>query len=148
MSDQTNEEKYLAYGRALYESIDRAIRPWLTTTLESRYGAALPNEVSNAIDSAAERALSNVRELIEADVDRPLSGPLEQIRRAVSAIGPVLDAHGFEQPQRDPYDAQMRPDDVHALGPISFLDLSEEVQSAGITWGAAKAHLHATRRRS
>ena len=144
----SDEEKYVGYGRSLHAAVERALVPWLTSTLESRHGAELPAAVVEAITSAAQDALSNLTELIEADVDQPLSGPLEQIRRAVSTLGPVLDKHGFARPARDPYDQQMRPDDVHALGPISFMDLSEEVQSAGITWGAAKAHLHTSRRRT
>ena len=146
-SEPSNDEKYLRYGQALRAAVDDAIRPWLTTTLTERHDTALPDEVVIAIETAATAAWDNLTVLIEADVDRPLSGPLEQIRQAVSLLRPVLDAADFEAPARDPYDEQMQPDDVYALGPISFMDLGEAVQSAGITWGAAKAHLHASRRR-
>ena len=146
--DPSDDQKYLEYGQALRARVDEAIRPWLTSTLTARHGSELPDEVTTASDAASTAAWENLTVLIEADVDRPLSGPLEQIRQAVSSLRPVLEAHGFETLPRDPYDEQMRPDDVYALGPISFMDLGEDVQSAGITWGAAKAHLHASRRRS
>lgn len=145
--EASDEQKYLEYGRKLRAVVAEAIVPWLTSMLEARNGGSLPTEITEAIDSVAQEALANITELIEADVDKPLSGPLEQIRRAVSQLGPVLDAHGFSPPQRDPYDTQMRPEDAHNLGPLSFLDLGEDVQSAGIAWGAAKAHLHNNRHR-
>ena len=144
----SDAEKYLAYGMALRAAIETSFEPWLRATLTTRFDGPMPVEVENAITQAEERALANITRLVEADVDEPLSGPLEQLRRAVAGLGPVLDAHGFPRPNRDPYDQEMRPDDVHELGPISFMDLGEAVQTAGITWGAAKAHLHMTRRGS
>ncbi len=144
--ERSDEEKYVDYGRALRAAIDEAIAPWLLATLEQRR-EHIPDEVLAAVDRVRSTAFENLTTLVEADVERPLSGPLEQIRRAVSTLTAVLDEYGFERPKRDPFDEQMQPDDVHGLGPASFLELSEEVQIAGITWGAAKAHLHKSRRR-
>ena len=144
--DPSDEAKYLHYGMALLTAIESAFAPWLRATLEFRSGASLSAEVEAGITSAEERAIANITRLIEADVSEPLSGPLEQLRQAVGGIAPVLVAHDFPQPNRDPYDQEMRPDDIFDLGPISFMDLGEAVQTAGITWGAAKAHLHMTRR--
>ena len=146
-AEPSDEEKYLGYGRALRASVDKAIRPWLTQLVLALHGDPLTNALTNAIEVVAEDAWANLTVLIEADVDRPLSGPLEQIRRAAASIGPVLADHGVARPPRDPYDEQMQPDDIYSLGPISFMDLGPDVQSAGITWGAAKAHLHTSRRR-
>ena len=146
-AEPTDEQRYLAYGQALRAAVADAFDPWLVALLESRNGGQpLADEVASAIARVRTDALANLTTLIEADVAEPLSGPLEQIRRAMSTLGATLDDHGFERPARDPYDEQMLPDDVHALGPISFLDLGEAVQSAGINWGAAKAHLHMSRR--
>lgn len=139
----TDEEKYLEYGRALRSAVDEAISPWLTSTLQERNnGQALPAEIVDAIAEVRVTALANITKLIEAEVSAPLSGPLEQIRRAVTPLGAILDEHDFDRPRRDPQDEEMRPEDVHGLGPLSFMDLGEQVQVAGISWGAAKAHLH------
>lgn len=149
-NDESDEEKYLRYGMALRTVIEAAFEPWLRSTVEARIearsDAPLPEEVEKAIAAAEERASKNITRLIEADVSEPLSGPLEQLRQAVSDLGPVLESLDVTPPHRDPYDQEMRPDDIYDLGPISFMDLGEEVQTAGITWGAAKAHLHITRR--
>lgn len=144
----SDEQKYLNYGRELRSAVADAIVPWLTSVVGDRTTAPIPDAVTAAIDDVSEKALANITTLIEADVDRPLSGPLEQIRRAVVELGPVLDAHRFTAPPRDPFDEQMSPNDTHSLGPASFFELGEEVQRAGITWGAAKAHLHQSRRRT
>ncbi len=144
----SNEEKYLHYGMELRSSIEASFEPWLRATLGQRRsdGAspvdAFPDAVESAIAGAREQAIANITRLIEADVSEPLSGPLEQLRQAVSDLALVLDAHDFTRPNRDPYDQEMRPADVYNLGPLSFMDLGEDVQAAGITWGAAKAHLH------
>ena len=88
----TDEEKYLEYGRALRSAIDVAITPWLTTTLRERNdGQSLPDEVVDAIAEVKTSALANITKLIEAEVSAPLSGPLEQLRRAVTPLGAVLD---------------------------------------------------------
>ncbi len=144
---RSDAQKYLDYGLELRAAVAAAIVPWLTSVLEGRSGDPLPEALVSAIDDVSQHALANITTLIEADVDRPLSGPLEQIRRAVVGLGPVLDEIGFVAPSRDPFDVQMSPADTHSLGPASFFELGEDVQRAGITWGAAKAHLHRSRRR-
>lgn len=142
-----DEQRFEQYGQALHSAVARAFSPWLTALLESRSGESqLPEEVLAAIDAAATEAVSNIETLVRSDVDTALSGPLEQIRRAMTELAPVLDAHGFERPPRDPVDSEMRPDDVHGLGPMAFMDLGDEVHEAGIAWGAAKAYLHRQRR--
>ena len=117
-SGTSDEAKYLQYGMALRTAIETAFEPWLRSTLEERSGASLPAEVETAIAEAEQRAIANITRLIEADVDEPLSGPLEQLRQAVSGLGPVLESAGFSCPRRDPYDEEMRPDDVYDLSLI------------------------------
>ena len=146
--DQSNDEqRFTEYGEALHHAVNRSFEPWLTALLRARRGhAELPEEVLDAIHVASNEAVSNIQTLVQADVDMALSGPLEQMRQALAGLAPILDAHGFERPSRDPVESEMRPHDVHSLGPMSFMDLGAEVHEAGIAWGAAKAYLHRQRR--
>jgi len=77
-----------------------------------------------------------------------LSGPLERIRQAVAPINNALAERNVSAPRRNAVDEQMRPNDTYELGPMTFRDLSDQVHEAGITWGAAKAHLHLKRRQA
>ena len=142
-----DEERFAEYGRALHSAVERSFEPWLVALLTARSGEAeLPDEVQAAVEEATAQASSNIKALVTADVDEAVSGPLEQMRRALTRLPADLDAHGFDRPSRDPVDSEMRPDDVHGLGPMSFMDLGNEVHEAGIAWGAAKAFLHRQRR--
>ncbi len=135
-----------AYGADLVSAVDAAIRPWLRDRSSTVLSGGPSPEVDEAIEKVATEANRLLLELTTTDIDQPLSGPLERIRQAVGSLTPALDAAGATRPARDPFDAEMRPDDVYALGPMAFTDLSEEVHVAGITWGAAKAYLHQQRR--
>ena len=137
-----------AYGADLVAAVDAAIRPWLTDRSSQLLNGTPSREVGAAIDDVASEAKRLLTELTTTDIDQPLSGPLERIRQAVARLTPTLDAAGATRPGRDPFDAEMRPDDVYALGPMAFTDLGEDVHVAGITWGAAKAYLHQQRRRA
>ena len=153
MASNANTEDdaaYLAYGVALVDAVDEAIRPWLLSLVELRCGGAVPDgaesAVNHSIEQSAEAAHRALSELAHADVDSPLSGPLERIRNSMGPITAVLSSLDVAQPRRDPMEVEMRPDDIYSLGPLTFLDLGDDVHSAGITWGAAKAHVHMSRR--
>ena len=147
-----DQQKYLNYGLELVDAVDRAIRPWLQQVIEQRAGGGATADaeasIANAIEAAASQTHAALNDLAHADVDAPLSGPLERIRNSMGPVTDVLASINAHQVRRDPMDIEMRPDDVYALGPLTFLDLGEDVHSAGITWGAAKAHLHMSRRNS
>ena len=48
---------------------------------------------------------------------------------------------------RDAFAVQQFPDDDYDLAPPSFADVDPGLQELALTWGAAKAHLHLSRRR-
>ena len=135
-----------AYGADLVAAVDLAIGPWLLEQCNALLDGSPPASITQVIDDVAADAHRLLLELTTADIDLPLSGPLERIRRAVAPLTAALDAAGATRPNRDPFDIEMRPDDVYALGPMAFTDLGEDVHTAGITWGAAKAYLHQQRR--
>ncbi len=59
----------------------------------------------------------------------------------------ILAARGIAPVERDRHARRIHPDDVYDLTPASFADFGPEVHELGITWGAAKAHLHLQQRR-
>lgn len=145
-TNSSDEQAYVQYGETLQAAVRDALGSWLVAQVESRLGQPIPSDLNAAIDSIVADADSRLDELVHADVDEPLSGPLARIRSAVMAINPLLDAAGVPHPHRDPFDAAREPDDIYQLGPVAFVDLGEEVHGAGIAWGAAKAYLHRARR--
>jgi hypothetical protein len=146
--DANDAAKFFEYGKRLRRAIAEAIRPWLDAVVESRVSnAALTADLADTLDDIAIAVDRSIAELINADADEPLSGPLERIRREVEPLNDAFDRLGVPPPHRDAVDVRMRPADRHALGPMTFRDLGDDVHEAGITWGAAKAHLHLQRRR-
>lgn len=102
-------------------------------------------EIAAVIAEVGQLVTARLDDLIEADVGEPRSGPLECIRRSLGPVTGLLADRGAVPVERDPFDQRARPDDMFALGPMSFIELGPEVHSAGIEWGAAKAYLHRRR---
>lgn len=146
MNDEPDDEaKYVAYGNRLVDAFAADIEPWLLAVVGDRVGVH-DAQLRMKIETVAREVVRSITELVTADVDTPLSGPLERARRAVEPLNAALEERNVPLPSRDPIDSQMRPEDRYELGPMTFLDISEGVHQAGIAWGAAKAHLHMRRR--
>lgn len=152
LGEQLQVSEYERYGLELVAAVDTAIRPWLLDVLAHRFGGDIPpasqQRAEAAVEAAAAEAHRLLTELATADPATPLSGPLERLRRSVSPVTDLLGEAQAQRPRRDPVDIEMRPDDVFAIGPLAFTDLSAEVHDAGITWGAAKAYMHTQRVRT
>lgn len=142
-----DDEKFAQYGQLLNAAVCEAVRPWLVRELTIRVGE-IDGELAERIEGTALEVERSIAELVAADVDEPLSGPLERIRVATQPLNDELERRGVAPPARNPVDQQMRPLDRYELGPMTFRDLSEAMHEAGITWGAAKAHLHLARHRA
>lgn len=149
-SDNTSaadeERAYAQYGEQLREAVAKSLGPWLQHQLGIRLSVD-PGLLEAEIAAVLSEADASLHELAQADVDRPLSGPLERIRSAVEKLSPRLLELGVTPAARDPFDERIRPNDIFALGPVAFSDLGDDVHRAGITWGAAKAYLHQARRK-
>ncbi len=138
---------YVRYGEQLRDAVLDALTPWLTAVLHQRCGTTdLAPELVAVLPEVERDVRERLDVLIYADVDTPLSGPLERIRQSVEPLGPALAELGVPRPVRDPFDERRRPDDWYALGPFAFADLGPAVHDAGMAWGAAKAFLHRSRR--
>jgi hypothetical protein len=70
------------------------------------------------------------------------------LRRSTSFATAVLQEAQIPPVHRDEFDKSALPDDVYAIGPLTWRDLSEEVHEVGITWGAWKAATVIQRRRA
>lgn len=144
----SDDEKYLEYGERLAAAVTADIGPWLREVVAKRIAdPGADTELQALLRSVERETIRAITELVTADVDAALSGPLERIRRSIHPLTEALDERGVQAPVRNSLDVEMRPDDRHGLGPMNYLDISQEVHEAGITWGAAKAHLHMKRRR-
>jgi len=54
---------------------------------------------------------------------------------------------GIPPVRRDEFEVRSMPDDMFALGPLTWRDLGDDVHDAGIEWGAWKAAMIISRRR-
>ena len=59
----------------------------------------------------------------------------------------VLVGAGVPPVERDEFTERRFPEDVYDLAPATFADLDPSLHEPGLTWGAAKAHVHLARRR-
>jgi hypothetical protein len=89
-----------------------------------------------------------VRALLEQDIDRQRTNPLSVLRTAVRYPTAVLRSLGVPPVDRDAFAERARPEDPYDLAPASFADIDPSLAEPGIRWGAAKAHVHLTRRRA
>ena len=87
------------------------------------------------------------RNLRLLDTDQQWTNPLSLIRSAINYPNRILAAAGVAEADRDDQSARFQPEDVYDLAPASFADLDPELHDLGISWGAAKAHLHLQRHR-
>lgn len=145
--DEEHRSSYQRRGQRLRQCIIEALPGWIEAQIAQRLAAPIEDDPEIAAVSAAvtHSVASRLADLIEADVDDPRSGPLECIRQSLGPVTELLGRRGATQPERDSFDRRVRPDDVFALGPMSFLELGPDVHAAGIEWGAAKAFLHRRR---
>lgn len=101
---------------------------------------------------AAERArgyvASNLGALLATDIDQQRTTPLTILRDAARFPVEVLHGAGAREVHRIDVDRWAFPNDPFGVTPASLADLGPAVHEAGIAWGAAKAHVHLSRRRA
>lgn len=125
---------------ALGDAIERALPQWVRRCTE-RFGV----DAGDAPERAAAELVPRIRALLQLDIDEQRTTPLSLLREAVPYPTEVLRQAGVAPVERDDNDRAMFPDDDYGLTPASFADFGDEVSSAGITWGAAKAWTHKSR---
>jgi len=142
------------YALDLADGIDAALPGWVVGCVE-RILVAYRGRVDPAERRAAEDAGlgavadigPRIRTLLLTDIDEQRTSPLALARDAVRYPTAVLARAGVPPVERDPFTVRQFPDDPYDLTPASFADVDPDLHEPGLTWGAAKAHVHLARRR-
>lgn len=136
------------YATALAEAIEAAIPGWVERCVAARSAALELREPARAAGEAAGAEVApEVRRLLATDIDEQWTNPLELIRAAVVHPTRVLRQAGVPPTPRDEFAEKMFPDDSYDLSPATFADVDPTLHDPGLAWGAAKAHVHLTRRK-
>lgn len=147
-----DEAKLQWYAGELADAIEVAIRPWVIAVVHVRAGPAMSADLEEAALSAGRDAVAEiaptVRTLLEQDIDDQTTTPLSILRGLVPHAAAVLADADIPVPARDAHAVELHPEDAYDLTPGGFDDFGDDVQAAGIAWGAAKAHVHLQRRRN
>jgi hypothetical protein len=152
--DPGDAEALARYAAALAEGIEVALPGWVVGSVERivvAYRGQVDPDVRRAAEAAGFEAAAEVgprvRALLLTDIDEQRTSPLALVRGAVRFPTAVLEQAGVPEVERDPFTVRQFPDDPYDLTPASFADLDPALHEPGLTWGAAKAHVHLARRR-
>jgi hypothetical protein len=151
----SDDAKLAAYAAELADGIEAALPGWVQRSVERvmvAWSGELPAAVGDEARTAGEQALADVgprvRSLLLSDIDEQTFNPLMIVRDAVRYPTQVLERAAVPPVVRDAEAEAQFPDDAYDLVPASFADLDPALHEAGLTWGAAKAHVHLQRRRA
>lgn len=130
----------------------RVTEPWLRRGVEraARVGGATTadwSDLDSVVSETATDLLEALERLLATDVDEQRNNPLSLFRGAIEAPTALLRAHGVPEPHLDRFAADHFPDDPYQLGPATWNDIDDELQTPGLTWGAWKAMTVLQRRR-
>ena len=155
MVNQPDASELEPYAGDLYQAVARAIPRWISTQVAEIASLSIDEtspEFQSALADVTERthqvATQNLLSLLATDVDAQQSNPLHVLRASTSFATQMLQSFGVEPTRRDEYEVRAMPGDVFSIGPLTWIDLGEEVHDAGISWGAWKAATILTRRRA
>ncbi|MEL6981699.1 MAG: hypothetical protein AAFO29_04675 [Actinomycetota bacterium] len=147
---QSDEQLLAQYGQDLADGIEGALPGWVAAAVALRLPPDDRVDHQDAIAEAGRVAAADVggrvRELLALDIDEQWTNPLSLLRSAIRYPNEILRAAGVAEAVRDAQATRFQPDDVYDLAPASFADLAPELHDLGISWGAAKAHVHLRRR--
>lgn len=147
-SDITIETVATALHRAAVEATPSWVRRSIQRVATAQGLQGIDDEL---VADAAERATAFVDRrmgaLLTADIDAQQTTPLSIFRDAVRFPVEVLHAAGATSSHRGDVSRWAFPNDPFDITPGNLSDIGDEVQQAGIVWGAAKAGLHLQRRR-
>lgn len=144
------------YANALADAVDAALPGWVVRNVERLWrawsGQGPPPELRVRAQAAGEQARAEVatelRRLLDTDVDAQRTNPLTVVRRAVRYPTDVLAEAGVPPVVRDEFAERTFPDDVYDLSPATWSDLDPSVHEPGLAWSAWKANVHLQRRRA
>ena len=142
------------YPQELFDAVMDAIPGWIqgrvTAIASAEHGTcpeALLASLSEIGRATADIVAGELAELLSTDVDAQRTNPLHVLRSATSVATSALQRAQVTPVRRDEFEVRAMPNDVYAIGPLTWRDLGESVHEAGITWGAWKAAVVLSRRR-
>lgn len=142
------------YPQELFDAVMEAAPAWIQSRIvavtTAEFGVC-PVELRDRLDeisrATSEVIAENLAQLLSTDVDEQQTNPLHVLRSATLIATNALKDAKVTPVRRDEFEVRAMPDDVYAIGPLTWRDLGESVHDAGITWGAWKAAVVLTRRR-
>lgn len=155
MESGVNSSQLEPYSQALFDAVMEAVPVWMTRRIHEIVQAApsgdkdaVAAQLATITQQTQDFVSDHLRKLLGEDVDAQRSNPLHILRRSTAIATEVLRSAQVPPVHRDEFDKSALPDDVYAIGPHTWRDLSEEVHEVGITWGAWKAATVIQRRRA
>jgi hypothetical protein len=155
VANSDDERRLAELADALADAIEAALASWVVRSVTQRLlewsgsiDASVLEEARAEGEKAAVEVGAEVRQLLALDVDAQRTNPLSLLRLAVRYPTEVLRAAGVPPVRRDEFAERAFPDDLYDLSPASFTDVDPSLHEPGLMWGAAKAHVHLTRRRA
>lgn len=146
-----DDQRLAELAGALADGLDRALGPWLRRLIADRVPVTSTIDrgpLDQAADDTAREMADTVRTLLGVDIDQQQGSPLAVIRSYLGPLNAALTEAGVVPRPRDDFAERAFPADVHDLSPASFAEIDESLTEPGLMWGAAKAHVHLSRRRA
>jgi len=154
MVNQPDVRELEPYAHDLYLAVTRAIPRWITTQVTETASMSIDETskefqkgLTDVVGQTEKVVSQNLFSLLATDVDAQQQNPLHILRASTSYATQLLQSFGVAPAHRDEYEMRAMPNDVFAIGPLTWRDLGEEVHDAGISWGAWKAATILMRRR-
>ena len=144
----SDDDKLAEYAEALRAGLAVHTGRWVEGVVRARADPDSAPLIMESLANEVDRVLVAVAELLSADIDAQRANPLAVIRSLVPPITSALRNVGATPVNRDPDAERLFPGDVFDLTPGAFSDIHPELHMPGLTWGAAKAHVHIQRRRA
>ena len=142
------------YSQTLLDACVAAIPQWITNRIQHVClvsGGIVPEIVTTKVAGVAHATQAQVQidlmALLSVDVDAQRTNPLQVLRGSTLMATALLIEAGIPPVRRDEFEVRSMPDDMFALGPLTWRDLGDDVHDAGIEWGAWKAAMIISRRR-
>ena len=143
------------YSQTLFDTCVVAVPEWITNRIQNvclMSGGVVPEIVTTKVAGVAHATQAQVQidlmALLSVDVDAQRTNPLQVLRGSTLMATALLIEAGIPPAQRDEFEVRSMPDDMFALGPLTWRDLGDDVHNAGIEWGAWKAAMIISRRRA
>jgi hypothetical protein len=124
----------------LIVGLTAAYAPFIMQSLQ-RQGIDRPGSLVDSIREGEEWLRATLAALLDLPFVEQRRGPLEVFQEAMRFPTAALAAAGVEAVARDPGAVAALPGDLYGLAPASSRQLGEEVWTAHLVWGAAKARM-------